>query len=1196
MKKTLFLASLLTLVHLSAQGSVTYQDFSQSFIDHDNSIAYEGNGHFVVQSDAATTVDLTISLTALNEYVNLHDYAPSYMLLWDDNVLDYGLADGRTEGTETYTPTITGWSSNKHYTDGTPSAIDYATLQQYAVDNSITLHITNSSSDGVTISTSGSDGSDINLYTAPALRASTNTQTNGYYINTHYVTSVTFHTPSTLDTASYVPPTTYPDPYVSSRDDGTSVGRVLFVGDSITHGINNQTHRWQLFKTLVDNGIENQIVGPLSGYDSRWLPVDDHDAGNHYGDTTFNNVHLAQSSGRSYELISDSNTRYAGHSTGNTAPQYNSDTYITLIGTNDLLSDTKSQDAATTYAPVMQNLLGGSVTYNSETATYAWEAAENGNLQTIANDLLHEDTDVMYLLSIPTWGDNNRTHGNDDTSRVATQQYNQLLQQWVETYNSRTENTGRIVYVDVNRGLVDVSAGKFMGPDSFFHPNDGLHPTEQGALIIAGNLAQGMGIGGRTAGLTRADQTTADTTWESASIGTDGTVKRGVSYLVAKEAFTQDGGYTVDFHATAGNGASDGWLNSAQALSISVGDGTHSGTLNLSEGYIMWGDTLLYCQDNSAMSDNLRIAWHNGNSTDNVLAGYYVWLGDMLIGQGLEADTQMGLNGIAISSQGINSSVTNLSWSNTAYAPTTTLTTSTDYAYHTQQAEGRTDVVQNLYLWHNNTATITTSSVSYSQALTTTITENKNTTLITRKDAAPTHILTTADADTPSKVWVGIVNCVYEQDIAVQYTGNISATIFAAMGESNAKTITLEIAAGSIIGTSGIYDSVNTAIAGSYGGGDAEAFELYLHGGYIGNNVMGGSVNGTANLGKVTIVMNDGTINGNLYGGSFYADDTSEANRGNINQSTIGQAAITINGGTINGDLVAGGNAGEIGQVVVTINGGIIKGHITQGTARRTDDATTQVNIVGHYASIGGDISADTVTLKDVSESGVEAGFDQYKGTITATDKLVLDTVTTDLHMKVSVSEIEVKNSATSLIMGERYDLLESLTLSDNSQFGAFKTADRTPTSDNETTLTLTHLIVGKNATLNANIVMGKDSTLSLADALTMGSSVSLSDGMTIHLSDEMLAALNDRQWITLFDGINTAEGDSLTVNGNLLSPDEYSFITLHIDGATGGNLYHLHHTNVGDVRIALIPEPTTATLSLLALAALATRRRRTHS
>lgn len=1193
MKRTLFLAALLACCMNSASAAVTYTsaDFSSAFQDAENGVVYDGNGFFAVQSSSGTTVDLTINLNSLYNYAQGHDYLPSYMLQYKSNFANYGLADTRTQDSDgsTYSPSITGWTGSV-WNVVTP--ISYSTLSQHAdASNNVTLTITNSSSSGVSVSIG-----DTSVYSASDLRYSSHTETQGYYINLNYVTGITLYTPSTLDVSTYEPPPDYTLPFESERKDGTSVGRTMFLGDSITHGYGNQSHRWQLFKTLVDGGIENEIVGPRSGYHTGFSGLDDRDKhSTAYGGVEFDNVHLAQSSGRTHNIISGSTSytvngvsygsgvNYGGHSTASAGESFDCNTFVCMMGTNDLLSDIGGNAAASAYTGQMQKMLGGTVSLDSSTNTWRWEANTNhlGTMGIIVSDVVNSDSDTFYVMSVPTWGVKNSKHGSDDTCRAAAEQYNGLLKQWVNHWNTDTSAStqGKVVYVEVNRGLVDVTAGKFIAPDAFMNATDGLHPTEQGALIIAGNLAQGMGIGGRTAGLER--QGTSG--WKSATVGT---VSAGANaILVGGNAFTMDNGYTVDFSAVFGNGETGGWLSADNALSISLGDGTNSGTLNLSEGYIMWGDDILFCQDNSASGpDSLRVVWHNGNAADNVLKGYYVWLGDMLIGQGLSATEGQGLNGILFSASGADGSVTNLTWTDTAYAPTTLGKYSAEHAYiTTQDAAAVSGLVANTVLpnmpagGHDNAAAAVGSNVDY-------------TGITGQAVAAGNHLVTSSLSSDSSFVitstagWIGLTNSNPTGAVNAQLTGTAENAIFGVMNDGNAGDLTLEIAKDAVIEGMGMKYSPSTdvAIAGSYAAdgqhAKAASFNVYVNGGTVKGNIIGGAASGNGTINQVNLNINSGTVNGTVYGGSMGAP------------STVGSANIRVSGGTITGDIVAGGlTGGTVGRAEVTISGGVIKGGITKGAA-----ASSVVTIDGNKASIGGNIEADKVTLKNVSSSGYADGFDRYAGSISA-PVVVLDNVQNNILATLEGLESlsAVNASMAEITAGDEMEL-QSLELGGGSSLGLFRSADHTVSTETETTLTVIDSlrVSGSGSVLNANLVMAEGSMLNLTgNSLQLGSSLTLGGVVLDDTTVNLVKSLTVGSSLTLFTGVDELIIGSDSWTGAMTTEASAAFSNAELDG------YQLVYDGADSGKVSIttaaVPEPTTATLSLLALAALAARRRR---
>ena len=430
----------------------------------------------------------------------------------------------------------------------------------------------------------------------------------------------------------------------------------------------------------------------------------------------------------------------------------------------------------------------------------------------------------------------------------------------------------------------------------------------------------------------------------------------------------------------------------------------------------------------------------------------------------------------------------------------------------------------------------------------------------TADDAASQSFNLTSGAE-----WTALVNTSYTGDINVQVIDTTSAaTVFGTIRSGKAGRITLEIAStGKVAGAS--FNEQAASIAGSYDGGRADEFKVFVNGGSVTSDIVGGAINGSGSIGAVHLVVNSGTVGGSLLGGS-----NSKAN------GTVNAATITINGGIVNGSIIAGGNSGTVGNTDVVINGGSIGGNITRGNATRSEGARATVTVAGNKAYIGGNITADEVTLRNVSASGFSDGFDRYAGTITA-EKLTLDNVQVDLKATLSVSSIELISSSTSAELGENCRL-DTLSLGSGSTFSA-----------HESTLTLTTLKAGTGAALNASIAFTAGASLILNGALTMGSDVALVSGMSLTLSESMLADLYGHKAVTLFTGVekltldsaDLADGTTLSINGVFSNLDSGADYTLaYVDSM---------------VRLAVIPEPATATLNLLALAALATRRRRKY-
>ena len=910
----------------------------------------------------------------------------------------------------------------------------------------------------------------------------------------------------------------------------TDVGKILFMGDSITHGVHDQTYRWQLFKSFVDNGITFDINGPRSGYNSAIQNMND--AGDAYGGVSFENAHYAEASGRAYQMISGQ-----GHYTGQPVSligQTDYDTYTLLIGTNDILSDTKDPVSYATYADKFDNLLGGTVSYSgadkSLDAKWTWTkgATMSGDLNTILNNMNLGAGDNFYVLSIPVWASG---HGNHNTAsdHAAVAGYNTLLEQWVAEYNKTSQ--ANVQFVDVNKGLADVtilSTQSAEGPYDFFRNADRLHPSQQGSIIMAGNLNRAMGLAGRTAGLSRSATTEAG--WTAAPEQAV-TLNSGDFATLLNNTFIEDQGYTIDFKATFGNGEQGGWLDAGlhrgslsgaarNTLAITIGDGVNGGILNLSEGYVMWGDSILYCQDNSrADNETIRIAFHNGNTAQNVAGGYYVWLGDMLIGQGLGSTGGSGLNGVSVAATGGSATLTGLMYADTAYAPTTTYAIG-ENPYHVVQDAGYKELVPSSAPMptHDNPTKV---QEDFTGA------EVSTTLIAANAFEHPEQKGSTSANATGSGKWYAGANGLsadYTGDLALEITGAANGNaIFGIVNSGKAShtvngDVTMQMSStGTLTNTTGSAPSI---IGGYYGSITGE-FRAVLNSGTLQFGIAGGYyvANAGDHIGSVEIDINGGSVNGNVYGGSVNT----------ANGKIDGNIDITVTGGTVAGSIIGTGTTGTIGgeSISITLTGGVVTGDVLGRNAGFTGfTGATNVTIDGNLASIGGNITADTVTLKNVEASGYTGGFDTYNGTITA-DTITLENYTAGRILASLVTESLVLKSGTDVT-------IHNLNL----------TACDITTQDTST------------ATLDGTLTLGNTATYNGSVALADGLVISMDGSSEFHPSGEYSEGtsgfkLGSREVMQLADG--AAAGSALTVNtGSLVGAGVLAGNTFSYDTDSG--------------------------------------------
>ena len=168
---------------------------------------------------------------------------------------------------------------------------------------------------------------------------------------------------------------------------------------------------------------------------------------------------------------------------------------------------------------------------------------------------------------------------------------------------------------------------------------------------------------------------------------------------------------------------------------------------------------------------------------------------------------------------------------------------------------------------------------------------------------------------------------------------------------------------------------------------------------------------------------------------------------------------------------------------------------------------------------------------------------------------------------------------------------------------------ETTFTPENEAAVTVVGLAVfEKGATLNANLTLAAGSELRMEGPLHMGSTLELVSGAdSITLSGSMLDAvmhLGECESYTLFTGVDaltlTFDGNSVTYQPGTLNEGHKVLASTYFSNFVGtaqeDSLYitfNIGEVGGGELAFYQAPEPTTATLSLLALAALAARRRR---
>lgn len=450
---------------------------------------------------------------------------------------------------------------------------------------------------------------------------------------------------------------------------------ITFVGDSITQGGNFlagnvASYRYSLFKNFVDNDIAYNPMGTTAGaaknIDVSALTPD-------YRGVKFSNVSEAAASGRSYQ--------YSGHEAGsgyrtdpNTVyPVENRGPVTIKLGLEDPYTGTTNTfyDGSTlkTYTGATYQSLYG----NEKVETLCVMIGINDLYDKVGNaDILkhveeivkayqtHNPNVRVHLLELLPTAANNGTGTNNSNNYFS---YNEQLR---SVGNSWSTNTSTVT-VD------NISTGFYAENGAMVDTNAGAHPNAQGELIIAGNIARVLGIGQRTAGLTRRANTdlASSLTFSANTAGgitakTTGTGTTVFSTNSSAFSVNAEGNIVVNSALSGGNDIRYTWNTTGTAREFTVsfsvkmsdtnaanngfgvilGNGAEAGILYVTECGILWNTTLLYGSNNisdtahntfDATKDFSEITVAYLDGSDGVDAGFYVWLGDQLIGESLKS-------------------------------------------------------------------------------------------------------------------------------------------------------------------------------------------------------------------------------------------------------------------------------------------------------------------------------------------------------------------------------------------------------------------------------------------------------------------------------------------------------------------------------------------------------------------------------
>ena len=334
--------------------------------------------------------------------------------------------------------------------------------------------------------------------------------------------------------------------------------------------------------------------------------------------------------------------------------------------------------------------------------------------------------------------------------------------------------------------------------------------------------------------------------------------------------------------------------------------------------------------------------------------------------------------------------------------------------------------------------------------------------------------------------------------------------------------------------------------------------------------------------------------------------DSATATVGNVVKDGAGSA--TISSQVMLGKILA--KAGDITVAYTGEGGNTVKSVEACNGAELRVAKGAALNISGSAVEISGRTSMATLSTgaaDTTAYSAASSDFELSNGHIKSTAaNATISNKLTDSSVENAGGGLLVVNNAANILSGVMATEgdISLLNLQADTSIELLEiAADRTvsayaTTADGvKQSVTVTGLAqLSGTATLNTDLTLAEGATLEMtnlsAGAVTLNGTLSF-DGQ-LNMGENLLATVNALtemgQSVTIFTGLtqDPFQTPYLSTSGDMLASDLFRNVM-------NDNLYLSYQMidDIGSLSITMVPEPTTATLSLLALAALAARRRR---
>ncbi|MDO4222305.1 MAG: hypothetical protein Q4C88_09325 [Akkermansia sp.] len=333
-----------------------------------------------------------------------------------------------------------------------------------------------------------------------------------------------------------------------------------------------------------------------------------------------------------------------------------------------------------------------------------------------------------------------------------------------------------------------------------------------------------------------------------------------------------------------------------------------------------------------------------------------------------------------------------------------------------------------------------------------------------------------------------------------------------------------------------------------------------------------------------------GTENVEVSGGKFQIDR--EASNINIHVSGDGVIAGYVEPEQVKEAKIEQGATATF-EGVTTLDPGETNTHVTITSDTSEKVAITNVGETDEAISYEGlgqaaaKVTADAVEVQAEREADVTIANALEVQSITNNSEhtLYLDGEVVTEALNAAAGDITLHNVAESVELG-------SLSIGDNVAVGAYQGTDEEALQEATVVISQT-LTAGEESVLHANLELKDGATLNFTGTLTMTSDLDVQGTLALDESSALYQELasfaaGSGRWVDL---IMAADGSNLAyINPGLHGVNAAEVFTNDLFRVNNDYMVFATEDSFGITRV---PEPTTGTLSLLALAALAARRRK---